>query len=220
MRDKYEKEPLPLLLKGLFFGGLITIPVVYVEVWLTTKFIFEPAIYELAYKSYVVAGFTEEMFKFLALWLVFWNRSEFNEKFDGIVYAVFVSLGFAAVENLLYVTGSGIQVGLTRAFTAVPAHALFGVTMGYYLGLAKFYPAFRQAFLLRALFIPVILHGSYDFILLSEQHLLFLLFIPFLYYLWRSGMKKMQLMSEDSPFNPNLVFKPNEDGKEEDKNEF
>jgi len=133
-RDKYEKEPFWWLVVALLAGCIITVPVIHVER------ILEPPIYYLsgyasaAWNAFVVAAFTEELFKFAALMLIFWNSRHFNEKFDGIVYASFISLGFAAVENIFYVINGGVQVGLTRAFTAVPAHALFGIVMGYILG--------------------------------------------------------------------------------------
>ena len=90
------------------------------------------------YTAFVVAGFTEELMKYLAFYFFFWQERNFNEKFDGIIYAVYISLGFAAVENILYVFSGGMGVGFVRAFTAVPAHALFGISMGYYFGLARF----------------------------------------------------------------------------------
>jgi len=141
----------------------------------------------------------EEGFKFLVFLLLVWNNKEFNEKFDGIVYAVFISLGFAGVENILYVSGD-ITIGLSRALTAVPAHALFGVTMGYYYGLARFYPMERGRYLKKALFWPVLLHGFYDFCLMSGHPLLLLLFIPFIVYLWISGFRKMKDLSDRSIF--------------------
>ncbi|MBT3750707.1 MAG: PrsW family intramembrane metalloprotease, partial [Bacteroidetes bacterium] len=121
--------------------------------------------------------------------------------FDGIVYAVFVSLGFALVENLLYVIQGGIEVGWLRAITAVPGHALFGVTMGYYLGLARFCSGGeRTGFIVRALFWPIILHGFYDYCLMSGIPLLMLAFIPFIIYLWIQGFKKMKQLSDQSRF--------------------
>ena len=102
-RDKYEKEPIKLLLFALLAGGLTVIPILFVERFLDS---FTDSFYGLlspAWNAFVVAAFTEELFKFIALYLLIWKSAEFNEKFDGIVYDVFVSLGFAAVENVLYV---------------------------------------------------------------------------------------------------------------------
>ena len=93
-----------------------------------------------AYTAFIVAALTEEGMKFLAFYFFFWKNRNFNERFDGIVYAVYISLGFAGIENILYVFTGGYSVGVIRALTAVPAHALFGIVMGYYFGMAKFNP--------------------------------------------------------------------------------
>jgi RsiW-degrading membrane proteinase PrsW (M82 family) len=150
--------------------------------------------------AFVVAAFTEEVFKFTAVMILFWNNRAFNEKFDGIVYAGFISLGFAGIENVLYVLEGGTQVGLLRAFTAVPAHALFGIIMGYRVGLAKFYPKEKWHHLLFALAIPVLLHGVYDFILMSGHPAFLLVFIPFLVFLWIFGFRRMRSLSDRSIF--------------------
>lgn len=198
IRDKYQKEPAGLLFKTLLAGALTTIPVMLVESWLG-KFIADfSGLHAVAYKAFVVAAFTEEFFKFSALFYLIWRHREFDEKFDGIVYAVFVSLGFALVENIMYVLEYGHEVAWARALTAVPAHALFGVTMGYYFSLARFNINRRAVNFLTALLMPVLLHGIYDFILMSQHQMFLLIFIPFLYYLWRSGFKKMKELSDVS----------------------
>ncbi len=202
IRDKYEKEPVGLLFKSLLGGAFIVIPVIF------AGHLFEnirPILGKTAdafYTSFVVAGFTEEVFKFLLLYLLIWRNPNFNEKFDGIVYAVFVSLGFAAVENILYVSEGGLKVALMRAVTAVPAHALFGVRMGYYFGIAHMYKEIRRPFLLKALFIPVLLHGIYDFLILSQIYLLLLAFVPYLVWLYFSGFREMKVISDSSVFRP------------------
>ena len=150
--------------------------------------------------AFVVAGGTEALFKYLVLWILIWANRNFNEKFDGIVYAVFISLGFAMVENVMYVIEGGASVGLMRALTAVPAHALFGVVMGYYFGLAKFLEGEKLAYLIRAILWPVILHGFYDYCLMSQIPIMMILFVPFIIYLWLSGFKKMKVISNSSRF--------------------
>lgn len=146
----------------------------------------------------MVAAFTEELFKFLALYLLIWKSREFNDKFDGIVYAVFVSLGFAAVENVLYVLGNGYGTGIMRAVTAVPAHAIFGVTMGFYFGMAKFYVKQQQRLKQKALLYPIILHGIYDFILFTQIEWLTVVFIAFLVFLYVSGLKRIKELANQS----------------------
>jgi len=192
VRDKYEKEPISLLLKSLGLGALIVIPVVFVEWLLRAIMPYLSGMGTAFYDAFVVAAFTEEVFKFAVLYFLIRKSSEFNERFDGIVYAVFISLGFAAVENVLYVYEDGLDVGLMRAFTAVPAHALFGVSMGYYFALSKFETESTDINMFKALAVPIVLHGIYDFILMTGHPYLLFAFIPFLIYLWWSGMKKIK----------------------------
>ena len=200
VRDKYEKEPFGLLLKAFVAGAVAVVPILIAESILSARGAGLPGYSGIAYQAFVVAGFTEEIFKFFALYLVIWKNREFNEKFDGIVYAVYVAMGFATVENVIYVIQFGSSTGIARAFTAVPGHALFGVAMGYYFGLAKLSPKNRSKNFLYALLIPVALHGTYDFILMTQHKYLLLAFIPFLYYLWKAGFKKMKEHSDNSRF--------------------
>jgi len=159
-RDKYDKEPLGLLLKALLMGIVIIVPVIFIERLLMNLMPQSSKVAAAAYHAFVVAGSTEELFKFLALYLLVWKSPSFDEKFDGIVYAVFVSLGFAGVENVLYVMDGGMQTALTRALTAVPAHAIFGITMGYYLGIAHMYKELQGPYLARALLVPILGRGG------------------------------------------------------------
>lgn len=112
-----------------------------------------------------------------------------------------LSLGFAAVENVLYVMGNGFGTGISRAITAVPAHAIFGITMGFYFGLAKFYEKKRNQLKIKALFYPIILHGIYDFILFTRIEWLILVFIGFLVFLYLSGLKRIKELSKQSIYN-------------------
>lgn len=200
IRDKYDREPFKLLLLSLLAGMVIVIPVIFVERLIMA---FQPPMSPLmdaGYSAFLVAALVEEAFKYLALFLLIWKSPEFDEKFDGIVYAVFISLGFAAVENVLYVIDGGIKTGLIRAITAVPAHALFGVMMGYYFGIARMYPELRKAYIWRAFLIPFILHGIYDFLLMSNLPFLLLAFIPYMFYLYFAGFRKMKITSDASIF--------------------
>jgi RsiW-degrading membrane proteinase PrsW (M82 family) len=106
-RDKYEREPLGMLLKALLLGVLIPLPVIVLERFLSGIKPDFPGAWPAFYDAFIVAAFSEELFKLLALYLLVWKSSHFNEKFDGIVYAVFISLGFAGVENILYVFQHG-----------------------------------------------------------------------------------------------------------------
>ena len=197
-RDKYEKEPLYLLAKGLLFGVIIVLPVTLVESLLMMLSPLFSGYWSAFYQAFLVAGATEEGFKFIAAFHLVWHSREFNQRFDGIVYAVFVSMGFALIENLLYVFSSpdGLTVGITRALTAVPAHAMFGVLMGFHLSMAKFYPEARSMFLGYAFLIPFAFHGMYDFILMSGNQILLSLFIPFIIYMVIRVHRRMKLLAD------------------------
>jgi RsiW-degrading membrane proteinase PrsW (M82 family) len=201
-RDKYDREPLKLLIFAVVAGLIIVIPVVIVERLLMRMMPSFGQVAEAAYQAFIVAGFTEELFKFLALYLLVWRSPSFNEKFDGIVYAVFVSLGFAAVENVMYVMDGGYQTAIVRAITAVPAHALFGITMGYYFGIAHMYSELRSSYLIKALLMPILLHGIYDFILMVGINWLLVLFAFYVVFLYIFGIRKMKTLSDASIFKP------------------
>ena len=201
IRDKYDRESISILLSALFAGALISIPVVYFENILQgwDSFLHDK-LSVAAFRAFVIAAFSEESFKMLALFILIWNNRNFNEKFDGIVYAVFISLGFACVENIMYVFNNGYEVGVARAFTAVPAHAFFGVSMGYFFGLARFYRHQRQKYLLFAFLVPFLLHGIYDFILMADFSYYLFLFIPFMALVFFMVLKMMKTLSEQSIF--------------------
>jgi len=202
-RDKYDKEPAWLLILCVLAGAFTVIPILFIENLLSLPASWMRGYLNAGWNAFVVAAFTEELFKFIAVMLIVWRSKHFNEQFDGIVYAVYVSMGFAMVENVLYVMNGGIGVAFMRALTAVPAHAIFGVSMGYYIGRAKFIKEKQNVFLLTAIAMPILLHGLYDFILMSQMPFFLLFFVVYMYVLYRQGLKRMRQLSNDSRFNPN-----------------
>ena len=199
-RDKYEKEPVSYLLKALLAGAIIVLPVVLIEKLLSAPAGNLEGLSNAAWTAFLAAGLTEEGMKFLAFLLFFWKSSHFNERFDGIVYAVYISLGFAGIENILYVFSGGYSVGIVRALTAVPAHALFGVVIGYYFGLAKFNAKYRGIYLALAFFLPFVFHGLYDFLLMANSPVFLSIFIPLFIYFWFIGFRKISIASNASVF--------------------
>jgi protease PrsW len=119
--------------------------------------------------SILVVGFSEEFSKFIVLRFYIFQKKDFNEPFDGIVYSVVISMGFAMVENILYVVQGGLNVALIRMFTAVPAHAAFGVLMGYFAGKAKFSQA-KGFYLALGLIVAMFVHGAYDFFIFQVNY--------------------------------------------------
>ncbi len=202
LTDRYDREPVTLLLKLFLFGMLAAIPTIIVERMLSNVNIF-PGILSIIWTAFIVAGFTEEFFKRLVVMRLAYYHDAFNEKLDGIIYCTFSALGFATIENIMYVvTGYDADpyIGLYRGLLSVPAHMLFAVTMGYYLSLAKFSPEHRthSYYSTRSLVIPILLHGTFNFILMSGIPLLMLLFIPFVIFLWVTNLKKLNLFYKES----------------------
>lgn len=167
--DKYEKESKVQLLICFVLGMLATIPIYFLERWAHHAELFsgEGLIYIL-FASFLIVGLGEELLKFIALFAYPFQRPFFNEPFDGIIYAVMISMGFATLENVLYANQYGIETTLLRAFTAVPAHAAFAVIVGYFVGLAKFDAQNRALLLFKGLGFAVLIHGLYDFFILQE----------------------------------------------------
>jgi RsiW-degrading membrane proteinase PrsW (M82 family) len=144
---------------------------------------------------YFVVGLSEEGFKYLLLRVTTWNSPEFNCRFDGVVYAVFVALGFALWENISYVFSYGLGTALVRAVTAVPGHACFGVFMGTWYGLAKKQQLWGQEDLsvvsrTVAVVLPVLIHGTYDLLATMGNTWIFILFIGVMFAISFSTIKK------------------------------
>ncbi len=120
-------------------------------------------------KSFWTAAIPEELLKFLVVVYYCARHSDFGERMDGMVYGSVASLGFAAMENVLYVTSGGLELAISRAFTAVPCHAFLGAIMGFYVGQARFDSRHRCALLSTGLILAIVLHALYDFPLLTIQ---------------------------------------------------
>lgn len=167
-----QKEPTYLLLKAAAWGIAISVPVSIVEGGLEYLLFGEDGkptnLVGTTALAFVVAAFTEESFKLLALWLVLRKNPYFDEHFDGIVYAVCVGLGFAAFENVMYVFGNEdwLSTAVLRAFLAVPGHYAFAILMGYYYSVYHFVDHSPKVAVC-VLLMPILAHGTYDAIAMS-----------------------------------------------------
>ena len=168
------KEPFRQLLKAVIFGALICIPAVFWESFMGTLLFNgeEPTtIFGTTLNAFLCAAVPEETLKLIALWLVLRRNPYFDEHFDGIVYAVCVSLGFAAVENVGYVLNheeAWVSVAVTRALMAVPGHYAFAVFMGYYYSMYHFV-RHDATTAISILLVPVLAHGIYDSLAMSSM---------------------------------------------------
>jgi len=168
LKDRYQREPFGQLMKA-FLGGILAglVDVLILSVLgVSDLHPFPGAHGQAFYQAFFLAGIPEELLKLLFLYLFIWKSRYFDEYYDGIEYAAFVGLGFAGLENILYVWQGGMGVAASRALFAVPAHFFFAIIMGYFFSFAKFRPEKKNWYLLLALLCPAILHGIYDFVLM------------------------------------------------------
>ena len=223
--DSYEKEPVGLLVKLVIFGIISAIPAIILEslgdIVLNSVLgkqipgVNATYLYVFIYAFFIVA-ISEEAVKFLAAYLSTWKNPAFNFKFDGIVYCFYASMGFALIENILYVFGSGSGTGgsvvtaIGRALLAIPAHGMFSVFMGYYYGEAKYSAVMGnkkgvKANIARGYIIAVLLHGFYDFCLFTGK--LFML-IPFFVFVIIADIYTVIKISKASKTNQAIYNMP------------
>lgn len=167
-KDVYNREPKLNLIVSFILGCVAILPAIWFEQ--AFSYTIDGTITGVAIFSYAVVGFSEETSKFLGLRFYSYRKKSFDEPLDGIVYSVMVSMGFATLENVMYVmkyaeAGQGLQVGIQRMFLSVPAHASFAVVMGYFVGKAKFSSGKSFILMLTGLLIAIFFHGTYDFFL-------------------------------------------------------
>ena len=200
-QDKYQREPVKSLMKA-FIGGMIAIPLDLLLVSLLNMVWYSNTVF---YSAFLEAGIPEEMSKFLIFMIFIWRDKNFDEYMDGIVYATFIGLGFACVENIMYVFSaasesymSGIGTGIVRALLSVPGHFLFGVVLGYFLSLAKFSKTKKQrwTFIISGWLLAATCHGLFDWMLMASDALgemygtiLSVAFLIGDFFLWKIGVK-------------------------------
>lgn len=170
LKDRFNREPHLNLLICFLLGCLSIIPAIIIQL-LTTKPVEQlmgEGIFYTAVFAYLIVGLSEEWSKYIMLRSYAYPRKSFDEPFDGIVYSVMIGMGFATVENILYVQQHGLGTAVVRMFLSVPAHATFAVLMGYFAGKAKFKPERRKFYLFTGIFWAAFFHGTYDFFLFLQ----------------------------------------------------
>lgn len=184
-QDKIEKEPLSLLTHLAVMGALGVFIAMFAESVLI-EYIMKPVLGSgtlfLLVENFLGVALVEEYVKFRALQKLTWQNPEFDYRFDAIVYAVAAGMGFAILENVFYVFEHGFEVAVMRAFTSLPGHCVFAIYMGYYYGEAKLCERqgnFKSmnAYLKSALWVPTLIHGTYDFCLSGDETLVALFFV-------------------------------------------
>ena len=205
MKDK-NKEPSKLLLK-LFLGGFLSVIITLVLSLMLEIFvpifrldIEKLNLIELVFYTFINVALVEEFAKWIITYNFSYNDNNLDEVYDMIVYSVFVALGFAFVENVLYVFEGGIGTGILRALLAVPGHACDGAIMGYYLGLAKLSEInknnkLKKKNMLFSILIPTIMHGIYDYCLFTENFLFSIIFYIFVIIVYIITFKRIKRLS-------------------------
>ncbi|MBP5600381.1 MAG: PrsW family intramembrane metalloprotease [Lachnospiraceae bacterium] len=190
-KDWVEKEPIGLIIKLLVFGAIAVVPAVLLEL-LGSVIVYggidEPSFVtrtQVFLDNFVVVAVSEELCKFLFLKKLTWKHPAFDYRFDAIVYSVSVSMGFAILENIMYVFEHGLSIALTRALISIPGHACFAVTMGVFYGQAKLNERLERRSpmktdLFMAVLLPVLMHGFFDFCLSIDSGLYTALFYVFI----------------------------------------
>lgn len=208
-KNDFDKEPTKLIVKlfacgfgsavlTLFISGKILYPLFP----LFSADITELSVIELIPYTFLGVALVEEFCKWIFVYFITYKNKAFNHAYDAIVYAVLVSLGFACIENVMYVLSNyDVSVAVTRALLAVPGHACDAVFMGYFLALAKISDKHENNSLstknkIFSLLVPVILHGLYDYLIFASSHIpiFTLIFFGFVAYIFNKAIETVKRM--------------------------
>jgi protease PrsW len=211
LKDKHEREPIGLLVKSFFYGmGSVVVTLLISYPLSLVVPIDEQNLSQQAVHAFIIVALVEEFSKYIFVRGILFRNPNFNEPFDGIVYSVMVSMGFATLENVMYVVEGGWGVAVLRMFTAVPAHASFAVLMGYYLGLSKFVHH-KSHYGWYGLGIATLFHGAYDYFWFIAQVSgvwagIWLGALVSLIVGIQLSRKAIKIHQEASPFHPQAVM--------------
>jgi protease PrsW len=214
LRDRYEREPLGHLALAYFLGMYAMVAAhglsAAAEGALPAAFLAARGEGSRFVDAFVLSGFLEELAKWVILMAAVFHWREFDEPLDGVIYGVAVSLGFATLENLLYLDRMGLAIAWQRAVFAVPAHALFGGSMGYYAGRAKFDRKTAKGRVPRdfvlTLALPTAFHGLYDFALLHGLGWRVWVAITAISIgLWAFVLRRVHRAQRASPYRPKTM---------------
>lgn len=192
LRNQMETEPRRALLHAFIYGAIITFPVLFIQFVLEE----EQAFSNPFFINVIFTSSLEEVVKWLIIFAVILRHVEFDDPYDGILFGAAVSLGFATVENVIYLLSFGLDQAFMRALLPVSSHALFGVVMGYYYGKGKFSSdEIQKRYIGLALFAPLGLHIMYNSILMLEDNFIYAM-LPFMLFLWWFALRKVKLAHE------------------------
>jgi RsiW-degrading membrane proteinase PrsW (M82 family) len=201
-RHDTVKEPLSMLVKA-FFGGVLSIAITLIITYPILGIELNSGAMKSFFDAFFKAGIPEEFSKWLIFYWLIRKAKDFDQYYDGILYAIFISMGFALVENIMYVFENGMTTAIVRSIISVPGHMLFAIPMGYFLSISRFESGTSARFhVFLSLAIPILLHGTFDFILMYSGAkgavnpglavLLLLAFVIFDIFMWRYGLRKIK----------------------------
>ena len=204
-----RKEPFTLLLLLFFLGATSAIAVLGISSFLEwinpafTKSTEEMNFLELFVKVFLEIAFVEEICKWTVIYVLGYKNKEYDESYDIILYAVFVALGFATIENLIYVlNANSVDLAFKRGLFAIPGHVAYGIFMSYYLTVAKIHFIRRDNLefmaLVKSILIPVIIHGIYDFCVFTNSSLFTTLFYIFVVVLFAISFMKLRNLANNN----------------------
>ncbi|MBN8208014.1 intramembrane metalloprotease PrsW [Bacillus sp. NTK071] len=189
-QHQYGTEPIGPVVRSFVFGGMLVFPVMVIQ----HGFKVEDFLQSPFSQAYLMSGLLEEFLKWFIFYFTVYIHIEFNDFYDGIVYGVAISLGFASVENVFYLFAYGIQEAWWRALLPVSSHALFGLMMGSYLGRGKFTLQNKIGkWISLSLLVPFLFHGTYNYLVLQINSNTIYLMIPFMLILWFVGLRKIKV---------------------------
>lgn len=188
LRNEMFTEPRRSLVRAFILGAIITFPILFIQYVLEA----EGVIQNQFVANVLFSSAIEEFFKWMILFATILKHVEFDDPYDGILYGLVVSLGFATVENIIFLLAYGIEEAFVRALLPVSSHALFGVVMGYYFGKGKFSNNNREKeYLFLAYIASFTLHFSYNTILMIKDNFLYVM-VPFMFFLWWFALRKVK----------------------------
>ena len=204
--DQVEREPVGLLLRLFALGAVACFPAAFIEAFLEGKVV--PAVLDpksilfAVISNFIIIAGAEEGFKYLVLKKMTWRHPAFDHTFDAVVYSVAVTLGFAALENILYVSEGGLGVAMSRALLSIPGHCIFGIFMGYYYGLAKKCSmngdrAGEKRFLTLAVLHPMLLHGFFDFSITIGSEIMVIVFFIYVLVIDIIAFRKIRKLARE-----------------------
>jgi RsiW-degrading membrane proteinase PrsW (M82 family)/rRNA maturation protein Nop10 len=201
LRPPTPPRSLSNILRVFLCGCVCTVPAGFLE-HITEARIDQDTIQQAAITSFLLVAPIEEFFKLLAVWVAVYRSNDFREPIDGVIYSVTAALGFASVENIVYLGLLGPEVFLLRALFATPAHVMFSVMWGYSMGLARFRRDRELLIILKGFIAAVVLHGGYNFLVAAHPPAAWIALIPLMVFMAFLMIRIIRKFRKDYPFPP------------------